>query len=175
MALIDSLTVLSSNQDVSATTLSERAIDMNALADQGLNGKPLYVHVIMKGAATKDLRVQVLGFQTPGTYTSPDVIADSGVYAAENLVHGALIQVAIPPVDRKYRVIALRYIPSDDNTAETTTITSGTTASASNYDAPPKVGASPVTAADTVDAFLSGSFVSSVAYQYANASLSTGG
>ena len=143
MAIVDYQTILADKQVITETTLSDRSVDLQALADYGM-GHRWAVHVLCQGAHANDLRVQVLGSDKP-TFESVTVIGDSGVFSAAELTFGKEFYVDIVPTGKKYRYVALRFIPTihseSQSGVETTseTIVNGQ-AGTGNVSPVPKVG-----------------------------------
>lgn len=169
MAIIDSLAIFSRDQEVTEVTYSERAMDLKTLADYGV-GRNAYIECVCGGNFAKFLRVQLVGF-TDDTYTNPIVISDSGVQDKAELVAGHIFYVPFSITDKKYKLIALRYIPSDDAaTNDGSSAPTGGTAFAitGEYAAPPKVGEEKVAKANTISAHLVLTPSSQVEYDYVN-------
>ena len=169
MAILDSLAIFSRKQKVTETTYSERAMDLKALADYGV-GRNAYIECICGGNFSKFLRVQLVGFADE-TYSAPVVVGDSGVIDKAELVAGHRFYVPFNITDKKYKIIALRYIPSTDAATNDSSATpsAGTAFTADGqYAPPPKVGADPAVVADTISAHLVLTPASQVEYDYAN-------
>lgn len=113
----DALFSLSYQQDVQAVTNSQRCVDFQSLADYGV-GRPWYIVVQCCGAISKDLRVQIIGSED-NTFSTVTTIADSGVIPTASLVQGYEFKIQVPQVDKKYRFLALRYIPSESGVGST--------------------------------------------------------
>lgn len=110
MSIVDYQTILADKQVVTETTLSDRSVDLQSLADYGM-GHRWSVHCLCQGAHEHDLRVQILGSATP-TFEAVDVIGDSGVFSAASLTFGKEFYVDIVPTGKKYRYVAARFIPT---------------------------------------------------------------
>lgn len=177
MAIIDSLNILSYRQVIGDVTYSDRAIDLQTSADYGV-GRPLYVELVANGQHAKDLRAQVVGANKPD-FSDCTAIADSGVIKAAKLVAGFSIDIEVPPTDRKYRYIAMRYIPSDADTVNNpdTVVSgaSGTDVDISAYALPPVVGAEQEDLPNGITAYVVVTPVSHVAYATANQDNNTAG
>lgn len=168
MALVEANTILSYEQEVTDTTYSQRYIDLKAQADYGV-GRPLYFVFNILGAFTKDLRAQVVGF-TDDSLSDPVVLADSGIHEQASLVAGVQFSVQVNQVDKKYKVIALRYIPSAAGTGEEHSSVSGdgTIPDVSNFAPPVKVGEENKEIANGVTAFAALTVPTKLLYQYVN-------
>lgn len=185
MALHDARNLLASNQVISATTLSQRYLDFNALADYGVGHLPIFLTTIIKGQFTHDLRIQLLATEEEdGDFSNPIVVADSGLTPADELYAGKVIPVLIPPTNKKYRAVCARFIPSraessegaGDGVLETTDITGGTPYVVdSTFNPPAKVGDTNAEVADAVDCFLTSEMATDLYYPNANDGKATGG
>ena len=120
MSLIDSQSILEYRRAITKTCYSRHAMDFRACADYGL-GQPLYLDVKIDGNHTKNLRAQLVGFKDT-TFTDPVVIADTGLHPSAELVEGKHLYAQIVQTDKKYRYIAVRFIPSADGTTESTDV-----------------------------------------------------
>lgn len=169
MAIVDYQTIFCDKQVIEATSLSDRAIDLQALADYGM-GRNWFVHVFIQGTHSNPLRVQVLGF-TDNTFTNGVVVGDSDVYAAAKLVQGFNFTVPVNPKASKYRYLALRFVPTISGT-ETTEISSGTTATAGNMAVVPPVVGSVSAVANAVRAQLELLPIEDISYPHAGDDLS---
>ena len=110
MALVDYQTIFCDGQVITGTTYSDRAIDFQSLADYG-KGKPWSVHCLVQGTHTYDLRVQVVGSQA-NNFSDVVVVGDSGVIDKAKLVQGYDFYIDVNAVGKKYRFLALRFIPT---------------------------------------------------------------
>lgn len=108
--MIDYQTIFCDKQVIEGTTLSNRAVDLQSLADYAI-GRDLYAQVLAQGTHSKDLRVQVLGSQT-NTFADAVVIGDSGVVPVEEINEKKQFFVRFNPTGKKYRYVALRFIPT---------------------------------------------------------------
>lgn len=172
MALVEANTILSYEQEVTDTTYSQRYIDLHAQADYGV-GRPLYFVFNILGTFTKDLRAQVVGF-TDETLADPVVLADSGIHEMASLVAGEQFSVQVNQVDKKYKILALRYIPSTTGSAETTEVSgSGTAPDVTNFAPPQKVGEERAEVANGVTAFAAFTVPTKLLYKYVNADKAT--
>ena len=169
MALVEASSILSYEQVVTDTTYSQRCIDLIAQADYGV-GRPLYFVFNALGAFTKDLRAQVVAF-TDETLSDPVVVADSGIHAKETLVAGESFTVQVNQVDKKYRILAIRYIPSADGTENSTVVGggSGTSPDVSNFAPPQKVGEKRPDVANGITAYAALTVPTKLMYKYVNA------
>lgn len=177
MAIIDSLNILSYRQVIGDVTYSDRAIDLQTSADYGV-GRPVYVELVANGQHAKDLRAQVVG-ANKSDFSDCAAIADSGVIKAAKLVAGFSIDIEVPPTDKKYRYVAMRYIPSDADTVNNpdTVVAgaSGTDVDISAYALPPKVGEEQEDLANGITAYFVLTPVSHVDYAHANDDKNTAG
>ena len=164
MALVDYQTIFCDGQVISATTLSDRAVDLQALADYG-KGKPWSVHCLIQGTHTYDLRVQVVGSTSPN-FSDIVVVGDSGVIDKAKLVQGYDFFVDVGAVGKKYRFLALRFIPTIEG-AETNTISNGTQG-VDNIPHVLPVGAEPQAVANAIRAQIELLNNSNVDYPHAN-------
>lgn len=167
MALVDYQTIFCDGQVIEETTLSNRSIDLQSLADYG-QGRQWFVHCLVQGAHSNPLRVQVLGSDS-NNFSNVEVIGDSGVIAAADLTFGSDFNVAINPIGAKYRYITLRFIPTI-NGSESETISDGTTGSGT-IPGVTKVGAAVNAVAGAIRAQLEFLAVSDVTYPHANDNL----
>lgn len=108
--MIDYQTIFCDKQVIEGTTLSNRAVDLQSLADYAI-GRDLYAQVLAQGEHAKDLRVQVLGSQTD-TFADSVVIGDSGVIPVEDINEKKQFFVRFNPTGKKYRYVCLRFIPT---------------------------------------------------------------
>lgn len=169
MAIIDSLAIFSRDQEVTEVTYSERSMDLKTLADYGV-GRNAYIECVCGGTFAKFLRVQLVGF-ADDTYTNPVVISDSGVKDKAELVAGHIFYIPFSITDKKYKVVALRYIPSDDaatNDGSSAPSAGSAFAITGEYAAPPKVGEEKAAKANTISAHLVLTPSSQVEYDYVN-------
>ena len=120
MSLIDSQSILEYRRAITKTCYSRHAMDFRACADYGV-GQPLYLDVKIDGNHTKNLRAQLVGFKDT-TFTDPVVIADTGLHPSAELVEGKHLYAQIVQTDKKYRYIAVRFIPSADGDTESTDV-----------------------------------------------------
>lgn len=172
MALVEANTILSYEQEITDTTYSQRYIDLHAQADYGV-GRPLYFVFNILGTFAKDLRAQVVGF-TDETLADPVVLADSGLHEKATLVAGAQFSVQVNQVDQKYKIIALRFIPSVEHSETFDVATSeGVTPDVSNFAPPVKVGAENKEVANGVTAFAALTVPTKLLYKYVNADKAT--
>lgn len=162
--MVDYQTIFCDGQVIEGTTLSDRAIDLQTLADYG-KGKPWSVHVIAQGAHEHDLRVQIVGSKT-ATFNDVVVVGDSGVIPRAKLVQGFDRYIDVNAVGEKYRYLALRFIPTIDGNASET-ISAGT----KGTDAIPsvlRVGEVPAPIANGIRAQIELLNNTNVAYRHAN-------
>lgn len=171
MALVEANTILSYEQEVTDTTYSQRYIDLHAQADYGV-GRPLYFVFNILGTFTKDLRAQVVGF-TDDTFSSPVVLADSGIHEQASLVAGEQFSVQVNQIDKKYKIIALRYIPSTAGSETADVSGSGTAPDVANFAPPQKVGEERAEVANGVTAFAAFTVPTKLLYKYVNADKAT--
>lgn len=169
--MIDFQTIFSDQQVISATTLSDRAVDLQSLADYGI-GRELFVNCVTQGTHANDLRIQILGSDTRA-FSSVDVIGDSGVITATELNATKKFCIHVNPTGKKYRYICLRYIPTIEGSASET-ISDGTAGSAT-VSAPPKVGDQITDVANSIRAYVGFVADFDVQYPYANQSMSYSG
>lgn len=171
MALVEASSILSYEQVITETTYSQRCIDLKALADYGV-GRPLYFVFNVLGTFAKDLRAQVVGF-TDDTLSDPVVIGDSGIHEQASLVAGESFCVTVNQVDKKYRIIALRFIPSSAGSETTEVSGSGETPDVSNFAPPQKVGEVRADVANGITAFAALTVPTKLMYKYVNADKKT--
>lgn len=164
MALVDYQTIFCDGQVITATTLSDRAVDLQSLADYG-KGKTWSVHCLIQGTHTYDLRVQVVGSTSPN-FSDIVVVGDSGVIDKAKLVQGYDFFVDVGAVGKKYRFLALRFIPTIEG-AETNTISNGTQG-VDNIPHVLPVGAVPQAVANAIRAQIELLNNSNVDYPHAN-------
>ena len=168
MALVDYQTIFCDGQVISATTYSDRSVDLQSLADYG-KGKPWSVHCLIQGTHTYDLRVQVVGSTSPN-FSDIVVVGDSGVIEKAKLVQGYDFFVDVGAVGKKYRYLALRFIPTIETTA-TETVGEGS-AGVDNIPHVLPVGAVPQAVANAIRAQIELLNNSNVDYPHANDQLS---
>ena len=114
--MIDYQTIFCDRQVISATTLSNRAVDLQALASYGV-GRQLFVNCMPQGTHAHDLRVQILGSKTGDFATDAVVVGDSGVIPVNDLNANGHFFVGFNPIKDKYRYVALRFIPTIEGEA----------------------------------------------------------
>lgn len=176
MALVDYQTIFCDGQVITATTFSDRAIDLQSLADYG-KGKPWSVHCLIQGTHTNDLRVQVVG-STSQNFNNVVVVGDSGVIEKAKLVQGYDFFIDVQAVGKKYRFLALRFIPTIETEVEGETVTTATetvgegSAGVDNIPHVLKVGAVPDPIANGIRAQIELLNNSNVDYPHANDQLS---
>lgn len=176
MALVDYQTIFCDGQVISATTYSDRSVDLQSLADYG-KGKPWSVHCLIQGTHTYDLRVQVVGSTSPN-FSDIVVVGDSGVIAKAKLVQGYDFYVDVGAVGKKYRYLALRFIPTIETEVEGETVTTATetvgagSAGVDNIPHVLPVGAVPQAVANAIRAQIELLNNSNVDYPHANDQLS---
>ena len=165
----DALFTFSYQQDVTAVTNSQRSVDLQSMADYGV-GRPWWIVVNCCGAISSNLRVQILGSEDD-TFSTVSVIADSGILVSTSLVQGYEIKMQVPQTDKKYRYIALRYIPS--TTEKPSTGTEAPTGSGFTlsevFDPVKEAGKIPAEVKNAVTAFASPNVSTSLDYPQANA------
>lgn len=172
MAIVEARTILSYEQVVEETTYSQRYIDLKAQADYGV-GRPLYFVFNVLGTFAKDLRAQIVGF-TDDEFTDPVVLADSGIQESASLVEGTSFCVQLNQVDKKYKNICVRYIPSTGGTETTDVGSSGAEVpDVSNFAPPPKVGEETKAIANGITSFACLTVPTKVLYKYVNADKQT--
>lgn len=165
----DALFTFSYRQVLDAVSNSQRSVDLQTMADYGV-GRPWWVVVQACGTFTKDLRIQIIGSEDK-EFSTVVHIADSGVIPKASLVQGYEYKIQVPQVDRKYRFIALRYIPSETGTPSK----GDETPSGSEYtldgvfDPVEVAGKVPEPLADGVTAFASINVATELDYPHANA------
>ncbi len=154
MAILDSQAIFARDQVVTETTYSQRAMDLQALADYGV-GANAYIECVVNGAFTKYLRVQLVGSATDD-WADIIVISDSGVKDKAELVAGKVFYVPFTITDKKYKNICLRFIPSDDAASNDSSATPSGTAYALDgaFAEPPKVGAEKAEVANSISCHL---------------------
>lgn len=176
MALVDYQTIFCDGQVITATTYSDRSVDLQSLADYG-KGKPWSVHCLIQGTHSNDLRVQVVGSTSPN-FSDIVVVGDSGVIEKAKLVQGYDFYVDVGAVGKKYRYLALRFIPTIETTEtvegeEVTTSTATETvgegsAGVDNIPHVLPVGAEPQAVANAIRAQIELLNNSNVDYPHAN-------
>lgn len=154
MAILDSQAIFSRDQVIDAVTYSQRAMDLQALADYGV-GQNAYIECVVNGAFTKYLRVQLVG-SANDDWSDLIVISDSGVKDKSELVAGHVFYVPFSITDKKYKNICLRFIPSDDAASNDSSATPTGEAFAIDgaYAEPPKVGAEKDEVANSISCHL---------------------
>ena len=170
MSLIDSQSILEYRRAITKTCYSRHAMDFRACADYGL-GQPLYLDVKIDGNHTKNLRVQLVGF-------NPVVIADTGLHPSAELVEGKHLYAQIVQTDKKYRYIAARFIPSTDGTTESTDVDVSATYNPEElikFSPVKKVGEDLPAVANGVSAYLVVNIPTDVEYPSVNADKITAG
>lgn len=113
MAHVDARTILSDRQVIKGTTLSQRAVAYIDSGDQAFE-REFYIGCYVQGDFTHDLRVQILGFNDAKFTGEPVLVGDSGVIEKENLTFGSAFSVKANPTGKKYKYLAVRYIPTLD-------------------------------------------------------------
>lgn len=108
--MVDFQTIFCDGQVVERTTLSNRGIDLQSLADYAI-GRSLYAQVVLQGTLTRDLRVQILGADN-AAFTDATVIGDSGVIDKGEFNANGEAFVQFNPTGKKYRYVTLRFIPT---------------------------------------------------------------
>lgn len=172
MALVDYQTIFCDGQVITATTYSDRSVDLQSLADYG-KGKPWSVHCLIQGTHSNDLRVQVVGSTSPN-FSDIVVVGDSGVIAKAKLVQGYDFYVDVGAVGKKYRYLALRFIPTIETEVEGETVTTATetvgegSAGVDNIPHVLPVGAVPQAVANAIRAQIELLNNSNVDYPHAN-------
>lgn len=168
MAILDSQAIFSRDQVVEEVTYSQRAMDLQSLADYGI-GAHAYIECVVNGAFTKYLRVQLVGSKTDD-WADLIVISDSGVKDKDELVAGHVFYVPFNMTDKKYKNICLRFIPSDDAASNDGTATPTGTAYAleGNYAEPPKVGLEKAEVPNSISCHLVLTPTTHVEYDYVN-------
>ena len=154
MAILDSQAIFSRDQVIDAVTYSQRAMDLQSLADYGV-GANAYIECVVNGAFTKYLRVQLVG-SASDDWADLIVISDSGVKDKSELVAGHVFYVPFTLTDKRYKNICLRFIPSDDAASNDSSATPEGTAYAleDGYAAPPKVGVDKTEVANSISCHL---------------------
>lgn len=170
MALVEASSILSYEQVVTETSYAQRCIDMKELGDYGV-GHPYYFVVNVLGTFTKDLRVQIVGF-TDDTFSDPMVLGDSGIHPKAELLEGESFAVQLNQVDRKYRFISLRYIPSDAG-SETTEVSGSDVVDTTNFAPPQKVGEVRPAVPNGLTAFGALTIPTKLLYKYVNSDKAT--
>lgn len=123
MAIVDSHLILADHQEVTATTLSQRCVDMQAYGDYGV-GHNAYVQTVMQGDMSTDLRVQILGSEDE-TFANPILLGDSGVYKQAQLVNGATFFTRLNETGEKWRYVCVRFIPTTADGKSSEEVTGG--------------------------------------------------
>lgn len=167
--LIDRLDMLSDRQTIDGTVYSTFAKDLESDTDWGQGGAPRYVQVILHGAfdlgATLD--VQLLGSTKPD-FSDAFTILDSQPIKKEDLSASRSIAMLIPPIDKKYRYITLKYI-----------VESGSESSADHQDeadlcpSTPDLNVGKDDANNTFTAFITNTITSKCRYPYVNQTMIT--
>lgn len=113
--LVDALSIFDDNHVVADVTKSQRYIDLKADGEYG-TGRDAYVAVMFRGTRTTHIRCQILGYtESDTTFTDPIVIDDSGLILSTDLNASGknpTVFMKIRNVNKEYRYIGLRYIPS---------------------------------------------------------------
>lgn len=164
MAIFDQNDILADKLVVTTKVKkAQKAKDFQGVTDFGM-GNPIYVACYCQGDFTHDLRVQALGSTDGVTWNI--LLADSGVVPKADLTFGKAFWFPINAVNKKYRFMTLRFIPSTNGVDVTDEDDSAPVIE--NFGAPNKVGAEVAPIANAIRAQLETVRPTDVEYDYAN-------
>ena len=145
--LVDALSIFDDNHVVLDVTSSQRVIDLLADGEYG-TGRDVFIAVMFKGTRTTHIRCQLLGYkEADTTFTDPIVLDDSGLILSTELNAAGknpTTFLKLKNVNKEYRYIGLRYIPSTGSAGDYSDIAAGTntadaTVDTANFAPPTKV------------------------------------
>lgn len=172
MAHVDARTILSDKQVIKGKTLSQKAIAYVDNGDQAFESE-FYIGCYIQGDFTHDLRVQILGFNDETFGGDPVLIGDSGVIEKENLTFGTAFSIKANPTGKRYKYLALRYIPTLDG-VEVTDDTTDSPLNPATFAIPTKIVDDTTPVADAIRAQYEREFNGGVSYPFANQDKITG-
>lgn len=147
--MIDYQTIFSDKQVIEGTTLSNRMVDLQSLADYAI-GRDLYAQIVAQGTHAHDLRVQILGSDSE-SFADAVVIGDSGVVPVADINEKKLFFVRFNPTGKKYRYVCLRFIPTLEGVESAE---SAIVIGSDEVPPVPEVGVEPTDLANAVKAFI---------------------
>lgn len=112
MAIIDSLEILSDEQVITGTCYSQRAKYVGNPKDWGMGGLPRYVNIYSKGAFSlgTNITFMIIGYNKEDDLSQAFVITQSPTFATADIKENTAISLLIPPVNRKYKYLAIKYV-----------------------------------------------------------------
>lgn len=128
--IIDRLDMFGDRQVIDGTVYAPQAKDLEASTDWGMGGAQRYVVVIAHGPFTlgTSLDIQLMGANKPD-FSDAVTVVSSGPILAADLSAQRVVSMFIPPINKKYRYIALKYVvdggtessynPADDDLCPT--------------------------------------------------------
>ena len=97
---------LSEKQLLDKSYYSKYSRDLLSARDWGYRKTPLYINFIILGPHEKDLTIDIVVRENE---KSPDTIISSKSLVKAELVRGKSFSMLIPPIDKKYRYLAVHY------------------------------------------------------------------
>lgn len=117
MARIDGLSVFSDRQVVDKITYSQKAMTLTSEIDFGAAPINHYIAVLVEGTFSLGMTIDLMG-ATKEDFSDAEVITSTRPLAASELVAGFRTYIQVPPINKKYKYICLKYRPegkSDEN------------------------------------------------------------
>lgn len=125
MALLDSLDILSDKQVINNTCYSAYSRDLKVPMDWGQTETPRYIQLLAHGTHSHPLTVQVVGSNNQ-SHSDEFVICQTPEIPVAELKAGFKSFITLPPIGKKYRFLALKYLPTGgSNPAATAAVLTG--------------------------------------------------
>lgn len=156
--IVDDYDFFCERQELKESAYSFYSIAIPEPCDWGHRATPLYANIIILGAHDQDLTIDLIARNGPKD--TPVTLSTTGVIKKADLVYGKAYNLPVPPIDRKYKELALSF--KRGGVAPAVTPDSGATCPTAPFLEPKGELANGVTA------LLSNNFKGTVTYPYAN-------